>query len=168
MQTDLITKAKAGDQLAQAELYEKHFNIISYHRNKWRHKIPYSVYKDLISVINLCYCEALANYNPDKASFQTHLSRRIDWAVKQWIDDEVKQNVFNVNSGSAEFVPVRVNKFFDVRLELNKLTGRERAILEEQLLGKSYLEIAKYLHISKQRVGHIRASAVKRLKKRLK
>jgi RNA polymerase sigma factor (sigma-70 family) len=169
MQTDLITKAKAGDQKAQAELYEKHFNIISYHRNKWRHIVPYSAYKDLISVINVCYCDALASYNPDKASFQTHLSRRIDYAVKEWIKIETKQNLFNTDSSGAELVPnKKSNGFFDVRLELDKLTGKERAILEEQLLGKSYLEIAKYLHISKQRVGHIRAKAVKLLKKRLK
>ena len=168
---ELIAKARAGDQKAHATLYTKYASTLGGVRKHYGALLPWHCYEDLMSLDNEGYVRAVKNYQSDRgASFRTWIVRQCQYVISLYVRDATckkRQHLDGMMPADCPN-PTKNENIDFVRFEIDKLVGREKAIMLERFKGKTYREIGKDMRISTQRVEQLAKIAIGKLKKRLK
>jgi DNA-directed RNA polymerase specialized sigma subunit len=98
----LINKAKDGDEYAWEELIDRYKKMMSTFKDKVKTDKFFDEAKDIESILNVCFVEAVNSYNPEKAKFGTYLTL---WVRFKFLGYYLKEKMIPItNNGTNDHI----------------------------------------------------------------
>lgn len=163
----------------EIDLIENNYKLVYFVVNKYFKKLNIETKEDLVSEGFLSLVRKAKYYNPDRGSFSTFIVRTIYLDLIRYLQTHVNKHTSEVslNDNIAEDLTymdiISDNqddlKYVDLYDSLNKLPKQKYKIITEVFLeGKSQVEVAREMGISRQRINVIVNQTLNELKENLK